>query len=174
VTHHTIDTYVFTHQAHEVSGETPLGQFSRFVSDLPAQDSAATAKWTVAGYLDSQGRAFLYVVVEATVTAICQRCFQEMALPISSESQLAVVQTEQELEQDVDINLSPDEWQEPVLASQHFDVLSIVEDELILGFPYVPKHEQCENPYADVGDPEADEQEDEASPFDVLRHLKKD
>jgi len=170
---HTIDTYVFTRQAHEVSGETPLGQFSRFVSDLPAQDSAATAKWTVAGYQDARNQAFLYVVVEATVTALCQRCFQEMALPIHSESQLAVVQTEQELEQEVDINLSPDEWQEPVLASQHFDVLDIVEDELILGFPYVPKHEHCRNPFEDNNDLEIGEQDDE-SPFDALRHLRKD
>ena len=45
------------------------------------------------------------------------------------------------------------------------DVLALVEDELLLALPLVPRHEACEAPVKAGGD-------EEISPFAVLRNLR--
>jgi len=58
-----------------------------------------------------------------------------------------------------------------VLGSHRFDVLSQVEDELILSIPYVPKHVVCPGAPAktEAGDAGPDKR---PSPFAVLEKLK--
>ncbi len=58
---------------------------------------------------------------------------------------------------------------EAIPASRELSLLSLVEEEVLLALPIVPRHAECQLP-ADVG---AEEEENEPSPFAALAGLKK-
>lgn len=164
-----IDTYELTRSSQTVRGSAALAQFSRFTEGLPPQPDS-NVEWALAGTRNSLGQQFLDVRVKAEPVVQCQRCMAPMPYPLDLSGRLLVVETEAELDVEDDPDASPDEWVEPVLASTHLDVLALVEDELILGLPYVPMHEQCST---DAPGNAPDHEESEPSPFAVLSKLKK-
>lgn len=169
-----IDTHELTRLGRQVQGQTPLHQFARFSDGLPSQGNAV-ATWSVTGLCDTLGQGFLDVSVQAMPVVSCQRCMGDLSVDVVSASRLKVVSTEAELDVVDDLDASPDDWIEPVLASSHLDVLALIEDELILGVPYVPVHEHCSPKELNKGKLSDEETElDEPSPFAVLRQLKKD
>jgi uncharacterized protein len=63
---------------------------------------------------------------------------------------------------------------EQIVGSPKFDLCELLEDELILEVPYVPRHDQC--PETAELDAQADEiasRQEPPSPFAVLGQLKK-
>src|SRR3546814_10899932 len=62
---------------------------------------------------------------------------------------------------------------ERIVGSQRLDVLELVEDEIILGLPYVPMHDVCPSlPESLSQEPDTDPAR--PSPFAALSQLKKD
>lgn len=168
-----VDTYELTRSGLTVQGSTALTQFSRFAVGLPPQPDD-TVEWALAGSRNSLGQQFLDVRVKATPVVQCQRCMAPMPYPLDLGGRLQVVETEAELDVDDDPEASPDEWIEPVLASTHLDVLALVEDELILGLPYVPMHEHCTTEALERTQQSPDHDAPaKPSPFAVLSQLKK-
>ena len=168
-----VDTYELTRSEKPVQGQPPLHEFSRFAADLPPQ-SDGSAECSVTGTRNALGQQFLDVRVTATPIVQCQRCMGELSYSLDVSSRLHVVETEAELDAEDDPEASPDEWVEPVLASTHLDVLALIEDELILGLPYVPMHEKCSTEALAQAQPSHDYDEPaEPSPFAVLSQLKK-
>lgn len=169
-----IDTDTLSRLGREVRGETALSCFERLVADLPPQ-ADSSAQWSVTGSQDALGQQFLDVHVRAAPVVQCQRCMGMMAYPVDSASRLLVVQSEDELDVEDDPDSAPEEWIEPVLASRRLDVLTLVEDELILALPYIPTHDQCATEALEKAG-QADDQDDTSgpSPFAVLGQLKKD
>lgn len=170
---HFIDTSELTRSGQQVQGQAPLAQFRRFAVNLPPQPDGVV-KWSVAGAQNPLGQQFLDVRVAATPVVQCQRCMGEMPYPLDVSSRLQVVETEAELDAEDDPEASPEEWIEPVLASTHLDVLALVEDELILGLPYVPMHESCSTEALEKARQAGSHDEPaEPSPFAILSQLKK-
>ena len=169
-----IDTNEFTRLGRVEAGTLPLTSLARMTADLPEQLANAAATWDVRGQLIGEGlraKRILFVHVHASPTVICQRCLQPFTLAISSDNRLEVVDTEAELDGHEDSDDEPD-LVERILASPRLDLLALVEDELILALPYVPKHEVCPA----LPDALKDEGKDvgRSSPFAVLSQLKKD
>lgn len=167
-----VDTYELTRVGQEVHGQAPIDQFERLTEDLPDQAST-TVYWSVKGEMDSFGQRFLLVHVKASPMLECQRCMKPFEWAVDSRNRLQLVKSEAELDADDAADTDPDDVIERVLGSHRFDVLALVEDEIILSLPYVPKHDVCpslpepleEEPGADSVRP---------SPFAVLDQLKKD
>ena len=104
--------------------------------------------------------------------AECAVWLMEEAGAVGGHDRVELVENESEVEAEEtweDDPEAPDQLQ----GSTQFDVLSLVEDELILALPYVPKHEVC--PSLPVG-LESDQGSESVrpSPFAVLAELKKD
>lgn len=169
---HFVDTFELTRSEHPLQGRTPLVQFGRFAAGLPPQPDD-DVEWVVAGSRDSLGRQFLDVRVTATPVVQCQRCMASMPYPLETSSRLQVVETEAELDAEDDPEALPDEWIDPVLASTRLDVLELIEDELILGLPYVPMHEQCSTKALEQAQQHEHDKSADPSPFAVLSQLKK-
>lgn len=167
-----IDTYELTRARLTIQGSTTLVQFSRFAAGLPPQPDE-DVEWVLTGSRDSLGQQFLDVHVKARPVVQCQRCMAPMPYPLDLSGRLQVVETEAELDVEDDPEASPDEWIEPVLASTHLDVLALVEDELILGLPYVPMHEHCSTEALERAKQSPGHESPEPSPFAVLSKLKK-
>jgi uncharacterized protein len=166
-----VDTYDLTRLGQEVHGHASINQFERLIYDLPEQDDSQVS-WTVKGELDAFGQRFLSVRIKATPTLECQRCMQPFLLPVDAESRLQVVKSEADLDVDDATADEADDPIERILGSQRFDVLALVEDELILSLPYVPKHQVCPSLPASLEE-EPDAGEARPSPFAVLDQLKK-
>lgn len=166
-----VDTWELARSERELAGTASLSGFTRLLSGLPEQPERVV-DWRVSGQTDSVGRRYLNLWAQAVVTLECQRCLSDFDLPLQAQSRLQLVETEAELEAEENLEDDP-ELPDQVLGSTHFDVLSLIEDELILALPYVPKHEVCPSlPDALETDESSDNRR--PSPFAVLAELKKD
>lgn len=73
-----------------------------------------------------------------TISLECQRCMEQVVLPIESEAFFEFVDSAAALEADDD-----DQW-DRVMHDARFDLLHLAEDELLLALPYSAKHPACE------------------------------
>ena len=169
-----VDTFELVRSGLEINGETSLVHCERLAGDLPEQDDSAVS-WSLRGEKDSFGRSYLHLRVKACPMLECQRCLVPFAWPIDTENRLQMVNTEAALEDDaVLVQGQPEDFIERIVGSSRLDVLALVEDEIILGLPYVPKHDVCPSvsPLIIQHD-ESDADTGRPSPFAVLGKLKK-
>jgi uncharacterized protein len=121
----------------------------------------------------SEPRQILELGIEGRIHLVCQSCLQDCGLDLAQESRFVMVATEAE----ADAFPIEDDQQEPLVASQHFDLLSLIEDEILLSFPLIPKHPAgaCQ-PHASSfgeGGEVADTSEKPQNPFNILKNMKK-
>lgn len=172
-----LDTFELTRSGLEVHGRTPLIHFQRLMSDLPEQPDT-TAEWWVKGEKNALGQYYLDVRVNAAPVLECQRCLAPMTWPVDLHSRLQVVNSEADLDAgltDGD-SVGDDDTEdsvERIVGSRRLDASALIEDEIILSLPYVPKHDVCPAAAQGAAAQEPDADEDHASPFAVLGQLKK-
>lgn len=150
---------------HLRSGQNSLADFDRLIADLPEQQAGSQVQWSLQGRGTSTGRRFIQVRASAPVTLECQRCLRPFVLPVQVDNRLEVVREPSELEGDEDEEI------ERIVGSSRFDVLELIEDELILSLPSVPKHDQCPSAPSSTNEPVVEAVR--PSPFAVLERLKK-
>lgn len=161
------DIFQFARLGRKAQGEQPIMQFQRLVSDLPDQPETKVA-WQVQGSTDTQGQLFLDLQVQASPAMVCQCCLKPVVVPVAVNNRVQVVGSEDQLDTDDD----PDAL-ERILGSNRFDIRALIEDELILALPYVPRHDVCPQPLGRQ-DQEEPPEAGRPSPFAVLGQLKKD
>lgn len=159
-------------------GETLLGAWP--LADLPRlagslfDPPAATdhVSWQARfGQDEPVGRApqpWLELEARTHVTLQCQRCLQALQEPLAAQRRFLLVATEAEAER-----LDAESDDDHLVLVPRLDLLALVEDELILELPLVPRHEgTCPEP---LPQPAADEAPEEArpNPFAALAALRK-
>lgn len=115
--------------------------------------------FVLSGEINERGKPGLRLAVDGSVHLECQRCLGEVELPLRLEAQLEFAASEAEI-------MAADDEVERVLAGRDMSVAALVEEEVILALPMVPKHEQCR---AATGAEEGAE----PSAFQALAALKK-
>jgi uncharacterized protein len=138
--------------------------------------SAAEVRWSAEGERRKlrAGGAQIWLHLRAT-TALpleCQRCLKAVAVRLEIERSFLFVHGEDAAAQ-LDAQCEDD-----VLAlTRALDLRELVEDELLLALPLVPRHDTCPEPLRDgveTGEPPgAAEQPAPASPFAALAALKR-
>lgn len=152
-----------------LAGQQALVQFKRLVEGLPEQ-ADTLVQWSVQGEGTLAGRRFIDVKASAEVTLECQRCLQLFVQALRVDNRLEVVRKLSQLDGDDDL-----EEIERIEGSPRFEVLELIEDELILSLPSVPKHDVCPSvPGLSEPSGEPDAEVARPSPFAVLERLKKD
>jgi uncharacterized protein len=166
-----LDMAAFAAAGAELHGEWPLAGFGRLLQDaLPdaAGGVPAPVTWSARGVSrsDASGvtRTRLHLTAAATLRLACQRCLQPLQVDVEARSVLRFVEGEDEAERlDTDSD-------EDVLALTHsLDLHELVEDELILALPLVPRHDRCPVPLP-AGAAEAEAQP--RHPFAALAVLR--
>ena len=120
---------------------------------------------------DEEARYILETCVEATLTMTCQRCLQEMDLPLMAGSRMACVWN------DADAVALPGGL-EPLLVGETADLNEIAEEEMLLAVPVSATHEEdCLTeqrlyPPASERAPEVAPEQGVNSPFAVLEKLR--
>ncbi len=123
----------------------PLKHFPRVLPLLAAPDGDA------AGRVDfsREGRvAVAEVQVSATVTLICQRCLAPLQWPVDSTGRVALVATPGEAER------LPDTLETVLAPDYRISLRDLVEEELLLALPLVPRHvnDECVGAAADTAE----------------------
>lgn len=140
-----LDVRAFARDGGTLSGQSTWGQMPRLQSEqgsAEADASAPAVTWCLIGQVkDLRGGAhqtWLRVQAESSLRLICQRCLQPMTQGLSVDRPFRFVSTEQAA------MAEDDQAEEDLLvASQAFDALTLIEDELILAMPIVPRHPEC-------------------------------
>ena len=167
-----LDVAAFADAAGELTGHWPLAELRRLADMEHREALIATGQkvdWAVRGErrMGKTGpvQTWLHLSTRTQLQLVCQRCLQPVVTPLAAQRSFLFVQGEAAAAE-LDA-----ECEDDVLAlSRELDLRELVEDELLLSLPLVPKHEQCPEPLPGAttsGDPE------QPHPFAALAALKR-
>ena len=145
---HRLDIAAFALAASQLNGEWPLQRMPRLLQDampLSADSPAQTVAWSARGARKAVtgGEAEIRLQLQAS-TALqltCQRCLQPMTVRLDVQPTLRFVRGEAQAEA---LDEASDEDVLALTPAQ--DLLPLIEDELILALPLVPRHPVCPQP----------------------------
>ncbi|MCY0388562.1 DUF177 domain-containing protein [Robbsia sp. Bb-Pol-6] len=155
------DLTAFIRARREMRGTAQLGDLARMVDELPA-DAPANARdalltWFVRGETrrevrrEAAGNGALttsshtvsqpYLTLEARGRSWleCQRCMQALAFPIEIDTVYRVMDSDAE----ADAIALDDSEIEVIVGSASFDLIDLIDEEVVLSLPMVPKHDVC-------------------------------
>jgi uncharacterized protein len=151
-----------------IAGRVDTAKLPR-LSDLLAGDGGdARVDYRIAGSADVLGHPALEIALTGSVPLTCQRCLRTFGWPVRQTTLVRLARDEAEL---VRIDQA-DHEHEAVLANAPLDALTLIEDELLLTLPYVPRCPEAECP-ALRGQGEGSAFAPDANPaFGVLAQLR--
>ena len=164
-------------QSYRGAGFLEISALPRLAEEASSIDPGDGFHWQIkTHFVDSPGsepQQILELAVKGRIHLVCQSCLQDCGLDLAQESRFVMVATEAE----ADAFQMEDDQQEPLVASQHYDLLSLIEDEILLSLPLIPKHSEgaCQ-PHASsfgAGGEAADVLEKPQNPFNILKNMKK-
>jgi len=163
---HFIDSLDFAQQGLELRGEIPVAEMPR-LQDLLATPQG-NVQYILRGLKGRDGKPLLELTLTGDCQLRCQRCLQAMPYAISTVSTLMPT-SEAELQRALAEGGELDEADEidRIPAVAELDVLELVEDEILLGLPLSPRHE--EGACVTLAAASIDEKQ---NPFAILRELK--
>jgi uncharacterized protein len=145
----------------------------RFVSMLPAGADGRDVRWQAEAFLaqgpGGENRPCLHLKAQATVMLRCQRCLEPLEHLLEVDRRFVFVRDEATAQ-----TLDAEADDEVLALPPRLDLQELLEDELIMALPLVPRHDAC--PMAVAPDAVAAAQAPElarAHPFAVLEALRK-
>lgn len=170
-----LDVEAFAKAAGRLDGRWPLRGFDRLAESAHAEarpGDADTVAWQAEGELrpvrGGDPEIWLHVGAEATVNLECQRCLQPVAEPLAVRRSFRFARDEATAAQ-----IDADSEDDVLVLTRALDLHELVEDELILALPLVPRHAACPLPLAvpaaEVVEPSAER----PHPFAALAALKR-
>lgn len=156
-----IDSLDFARNGQKMSCELPIVEMPRLADVLSNTQGALS--YIVQGGVDKQAIPWLGIHVTGLCQLQCQRCLSAMEYEIKLVTRLL-------LRDQASLDALEDDEEEfdSVLADKHLDVVSLLEEEILLSLPIAPKHEfgvcQAANSQSAAVD--------ETHPFAALAKLK--
>jgi uncharacterized protein len=169
-----LDVEAFAKDAAELEGEWPLAALDR-LSDAAHDDAkpgeSDLARWHVRGenrpVRGGAPQTWLHLQASTRLGLVCQRCLAPVDTPIEAERSFRFVAGEEAAAQ-----LDADQEEDVLALTRSLDLRELVEDELLLALPLVPRHDICPEPLPmEHGDDDAEA--DRPNPFAALAALKR-
>ncbi|MDB5743224.1 MAG: hypothetical protein JWR68_1539 [Polaromonas sp.] len=159
---------------------TLLQNLERLAQEAQALTPDSAVSWQARAELrpgsGAEDDVWLHLLAKTSVPLTCQRCMGTVATVLEVDQWYRFVATE-------DIAMAEDdESEEDLLVMEpHFDLVAVLEDELLMALPLVPMHEECPvAPVFQAGDealagPDSGKtaKDEKPNPFAVLAQLKK-
>ncbi len=166
-----LDVRAFARAQGLAQGEAALQDWIRLREEsAQASRNSLQVRWQLQGRLQartgSDDEVWVHVQAHAEVEMTCQRCMTPVVLPLQVDRDILFVADEAtaaELDDALDDDV--------LVLSKDFDALALIEDELIMALPLVPRHEVCPEglPIQSVGEEDLPEP---VHPFAALAALK--
>lgn len=128
-----IDGLAFARSAGVLKGRLGMESMPRLAQ---SGCSDSFIDFVLTGEINERGKPGLRLAVDGSVRLECQRCLGDVDVPLRFEARLELAASEAAM-------LAADDDIERVVAGREMSVAVLVEDELILALPMVPKHAQC-------------------------------
>lgn len=168
-----LDVKAFAKAAGILSGQDLLSKYGRLLEEAGGRGADRLVRWEARGELrqDAGGheQVWLHLSAEVSLPLICQRCMGPADILATVDRSFRFVATEAAAEAE------DEEAEEDVLAiSRDFSLQALIEDELLMALPVVPRHEVCPTEVKlAVQDPEFEAQAaQKPNPFAVLAGLR--
>jgi uncharacterized protein len=167
-----LDVKSFAEEGTVLSGEAAVEQHPRLMAETQGRGAQSPVRWSASGQVRNarhvQPQVWLQLKADATLSLTCQRCLAPVDVPVHVERSFRFVPDEA-------MAAAQDEQsEEDVLAlSRSFDLVELVEDELLMEVPLAPRHETCPPVKLVLADAEFDNPlEPRENPFAFLGRLK--
>lgn len=163
-----------TNNQSEITGQLLLPQLPRIIAEkadhTPAEQPII---WRLSCVAQNQAHYQQNPIIElhlhAEIWLICQRCLHPYLQPLSAQHHFEIVQSEAE----ADAAPMDDDKKDAIVGSETFDLLNLIEDELLLALPFIPRHTDCHHPTLEqVKKDFLATEEKSISPFAKLSALK--
>ena len=170
-----LDIKAFAHTGSTLSGQDSLLKYERLQQEARASDVEAVVDWSAHSEVraDESGaeQIWLHVRVDLCMPMVCQRCMGPVEVDLSIDQSFRFVASEAAAE------VEDDEAEEDILVlSPEFNLHDLIEDEVLMALPVVPRHETCpveiKLEVVDAGFETA--LAEKLNPFAALASLKKD
>ena len=171
----------FAQEGGESSGSLPLAQLARLAQEsqiapdnLPDHPPILTqVDYSIAAEMRQNAAAadepWLQLRASTVLRLTCQRCLQPVDLPVDCDRTFRFVATET-------LAAAEDEASEEdvLVLTKQFNLLELIEDELLMAMPLVPMHSVCPQPVKlQAADPDFEaEPAEKPNPFAILGRLK--
>ena len=168
-----LNVAAFTQAKAAISGEELLQNYERLAQELQAPAPDLTLKWQATGEsrtaVDGSVRPAIHLQVQANVPLTCQRCMEAVHTPIDVDRHFIFVSDE------ATAAAMDDDSEDDVLEmSADFNLLGLIEDEVLMALPLVPRHDVC--PTGVIQSAQTDDfndvAEEKPNPFAALAALK--
>lgn len=169
-----LDVGAFAGDAGVVSGNDLLQNFERLTADAQGVSSDSRVVWAARGELrpvhGASPEIWVHLTARAVLPMVCQRCLGAV------DVEARIVRSFRFAADEVQAAAQDEDCEEDVLVlSRDFNLHDLVEDELLMALPLVPRHEACpQEPKMHVADASFEsEPEVTAHPFALLARLHK-
>lgn len=173
---HTHPPYLDVKHAAQASlhleGRETLSNYERLMAETQGGAAENPLHWTALAELRSdaagQPAPWLRLTVATCLPQICQRCLEPVDVAVQLERAFRFVESEAVAE------AQDDECEEDLLVtSREFDLAALIEDEVLLALPLVPRHDTCPVKVKMLAvDKDFDAPAEKPNPFAVLAQLK--
>ena len=134
-----IDSLEFARTGQTLRGSLAVSGLTRLADSL--HDNLGLVDFVVQGGHDDRQRLTLTVEVSGVLHLKCQRCLGRLDFPLRIGGTLLLASAAEAA-----ASVPDDEEDEWIEASRELDIESLVEDEIILGLPYSPRHAENQCP----------------------------
>jgi len=144
-----LDLFEFARSGRQAAGVVRVSQLPRMLNEVPSEapDRDTAFTWQAEGStqpeLQDDGtegpQPYLRLALHGAAWLVCQRCLAPYEQAFNVDAIYRVVNTEEEAEE---FPLDEDEV-EVIVGSRQFDLVELIEEELLLSLPLVPKHDVC-------------------------------
>ena len=170
---HRLDVRRFAEAAAELAAEDKVRGYGRLLAETEGRGGDSPVRWSAQGELRNAGhlhpQAWVHLKADTALPLVCQRCLAPVDVPVAIERSFRFVADE------ATAAAEDDAAEEDVLAqSRSFDLVELVEDELLMALPVAPRHEVCPEPVRMAAGEEEFEQAlaRRDNPFAALARLK--
>ena len=140
-----LDVRSFAQDAAQLSGTLLLSKLERLAQDLYLVDAdlaSKTLQWEASGrsvpISGGAAQPWLHLKISLHAPMQCQRCLSAVEMPVEIARDFRFVKNEEEA------NAQDDDAEEELLVtSKQFNLLELIEDEVIMALPFAPVHEVC-------------------------------
>jgi len=140
-----LDVKGFAEEGAALHGQEPLREHGRLLAETDGRGAGSQVTWSAKGELRNPQHVhpeiWLHLEAQAILPLTCQRCLGPVDVAVAVDRTFRFVPDEEMAA------AQDEESEEDVLAlSRSFDLLELVEDELLMEMPLAPRHEACPEP----------------------------
>ena len=161
-----LDPFRSAHDEVELDSTLPLTQMKRLSAMLYQPEGTATVSLKFAR--DILGVSSLQGQLQAQLDLICQRCLEPVHIDVDTRLALGFARSESGLEK------IPSGLEAVQVEAGQVDLLQLLEDEIMLALPQIPRHAENECQAAVVAAKSQTPSAKRENPFSVLASLKTD